>query len=109
MNIESIFFDIYLPKSKPIVLGILYRPPDKSDIVKHINNVFTEIGLLENVLESPTRLKFKLGISDLDLVSCTRKTSSLNFNKHNYIFIGSMKNYTKENFFELLRKTDFPD
>ena len=36
-----------MPKSKPILLGILYRPPDKSDFVKHINNVFTETGVLD--------------------------------------------------------------
>ena len=46
-NTESIFVDIFLPKSKPILLGILYRPPDKSDFVKHINNVFTETGVLD--------------------------------------------------------------
>ena len=27
-------------------MGILYSPPDKSDLVKHINNVFTETGVL---------------------------------------------------------------
>ena len=46
-NTESIFVDIFLPKSKPILLGILYKPPDKSDFVKHINNVFTETGVLD--------------------------------------------------------------
>ena len=46
-NIESIFIDIYLPKPKPVVLGILCRSPDESDFVKHINNVFTETGVLE--------------------------------------------------------------
>ena len=35
-NTESIFVNIFLPKSKPILLGILYRPPDKSDFVQHI-------------------------------------------------------------------------
>ena len=46
-NTESIFLDIFfLPKSKPILLGILYRPPDKSDFVKHIH-VFIEIGVLD--------------------------------------------------------------
>ena len=44
-NTKSIFVDIFLPKSNPILLGILYRPPDKSDFVKHINNVFTETGV----------------------------------------------------------------
>ena len=46
-NTESIFLDIFfLPKSKPILLGILYRPPDKSDFVRHIH-VFIEIGVLD--------------------------------------------------------------
>ena len=45
---ESIFVDIFfLLKSKPILLGILYRPPDESDFVKHIYNVFTETGALD--------------------------------------------------------------
>ena len=35
-----------MPNSEPILLGILYRPPDKADFVKHINNVFTETGVL---------------------------------------------------------------
>ena len=46
-NTESIFIDIFLPKSKPILQGILYRPPDKSNYVKHINNVFTETVVLD--------------------------------------------------------------
>ena len=25
---ETIFFDIFLPKTKPILVGTLYRPPD---------------------------------------------------------------------------------
>ena len=45
-NIESIFFDIDLLKSKPVLLGILYRPPVKSDYVKN-SNVFTENGFLD--------------------------------------------------------------
>ena len=36
-----------MPKSKPNVLGFLYRPPDKSDFVKRISNVFTETGVLD--------------------------------------------------------------
>ena len=45
-NTNIIFDDISLPKSKPIQLGILYWPSDKSDFVKH-NNVFTETGVLD--------------------------------------------------------------
>ena len=51
----------------------------------------------------------ELGISDLDLVYCKKKTPSLKLNKHNDISIRSMKNYTKEKFLELLIKPDFPD
>ncbi len=29
-DIENIFFDILLPNSKPILVGIIYRPPDQS-------------------------------------------------------------------------------
>ena len=46
-NIESNFVDIFLPKSKPILLGILHRPPDRSDFAKHINNIFIKIGVLD--------------------------------------------------------------
>ena len=34
----------FLPKSKPVLLGILKRPPDKSYFLKPIN-VFTETGV----------------------------------------------------------------
>ena len=46
-NTKSIFVDIFLPKSKPILLDTLYKPPDKSEFVKYINNVFTETGVLD--------------------------------------------------------------
>ena len=45
----------------------------------------------------------ELGISDHHLIYCTRKTPWLKL-KHNGISIGSMKNYTKEKFLELLKK-----
>ena len=51
----------------------------------------------------------ELGITDHDLVYCTRKTPSLKPNKHNEMSIRSIKNYTKAKLLELLRKTDLPD
>ena len=33
INRKSIFIEIFLPKSKPVLIGILYRPPDKYDFV----------------------------------------------------------------------------
>ena len=47
INPQSIFVHIYLLKSKPILLAISYRPPNKSDFVKHIDDVFTETGVLD--------------------------------------------------------------
>ena len=49
------------------------------------------------------------GISDHDLVNCTRKISLLKRNIYKEISIRSMENYTKEKLLELIRKTDFPD
>ena len=46
-NIESTFVTMYLPKYELILLGILNRPFNKSDFVKHINNVFTETWVLD--------------------------------------------------------------
>ena len=37
-NIESIFIDIFLPQPKPILVGALYRHPDKPDFIEHFNN-----------------------------------------------------------------------
>ena len=32
-NTESIFIEIFLLKSKPVLIGILYRPPDKYEFI----------------------------------------------------------------------------
>ena len=45
-NTAIFLLTFFLPKSKPILLGILYRPPDKLDFVKQVKNVFTETGVL---------------------------------------------------------------
>ena len=45
---ESIFVDIFLPKSKPILVGILYRSPDKNDCVRNLEETFTGCDILEN-------------------------------------------------------------
>ena len=37
-EIENIFLDILLPKTKPILIGILYRPPDQSKFLDNNNN-----------------------------------------------------------------------
>ena len=70
--------------------------------------------LIDHVLTNSSRKGrqcsvIELGKSDHDFVYCTRKTTSLKPNKHNDIYVMSVKNDTKEKVLELLRKTDFPD
>ena len=38
----SIFINIFLSKSKPILVGVLYKPPDKSYFTEHLNNSLKE-------------------------------------------------------------------
>ena len=36
-DIENVFFEIHLPKAKPITVGIVYRPPNQTDFIKTFN------------------------------------------------------------------------
>ena len=70
--------------------------------------------IIDHVLTSSSKKVSQCSLNELDisdhyLAYWTRKTPSLKPNKHNDITVSSMKNYTKENFLELLRKTNFPD
>ena len=47
LNTESIFTEIYLPKPKPFIVSILYRPPDKVDCVNCIEQILREYNTLE--------------------------------------------------------------
>ena len=38
MDIENIFFDILLPNSKPILVGIIYRPPDQPGFLSKLTD-----------------------------------------------------------------------
>ena len=42
INTKSIFIEIFLPKSKPVLIGILHRPPDKYDF---LNCLFGDINI----------------------------------------------------------------
>ena len=39
---ESISIDIFLTKSKLILVGVLYRPPNKPDFIEHVKNYLKE-------------------------------------------------------------------
>ena len=48
-NIENILIDILLPKSKPVTLGIIYRPPDQSSFICGFNIALKELASQGNV------------------------------------------------------------
>ena len=47
-NIENIFLDILLPKSKLITVGIIYRPPNQVDFIDHFNNALGKLPFQSN-------------------------------------------------------------
>ena len=47
-NIENVTLDILLPKSKPITVGIIYRPPSQNDFVEHFHKALTKLPFQSN-------------------------------------------------------------
>ena len=50
-----------------------------------------------------------LGLSDHQLIYCTRKTTRTKSHEHTFIKIRSFKNYTKQVFLDKLSQTKFPN
>ena len=40
---ETIWFDLLLPKSKPIIIGVCYRPPEDPDFLSHFECCISKI------------------------------------------------------------------
>ena len=49
-DIEGIFFDILLPKTKPIFVGIIYRPPNSINFLECFNKHLDHINLENEIL-----------------------------------------------------------
>ena len=47
-NTESIFIEIFLPKSNPVLISILYRPTDKYDFVNCLERTFSDTNVFES-------------------------------------------------------------
>ena len=47
-EIESVFFEILLPISKPITVGTIYRPPNQSYFLEVLNENMNEIDSISN-------------------------------------------------------------
>ena len=163
-DIENIIFDILLPKSKPITIGVFYRPPNQGNLMELIvksfyllnlkdNKIYLlgdfNINLLQNgnyilnkkrmavcqgavhtlinkyqefcqtfslkqLITCPTRITcstsslidhiltnssekifqsgiIDCGMSDHQLILCTRKVKWTKFDKHNNVFLRSLK------------------
>lgn len=46
-NTGNIFTEIYIPKSKPFMWGIIYRPPQKIGFVNCIHQILSLLNILE--------------------------------------------------------------
>ena len=169
-EIENIFLDILLPKTKPILIGILYRPPDQSKFLdnlstsisqtcnfneqevyilgdlninlinsqKHTPNgikrykEFCSLHGIEQLLTLPTRITnnssslldhiltnsadrisqfgiVNVGLSDHQLIYCTRKITRTRLNTHKYDKMRSLKYYSEDLYVKKLKEIDFPD
>ena len=168
-EIENIFLDILLPKTKPILIGILYRPPDQSKFLdnlstsisqtctfneqevyilgdlninlinsqKHTPNgikrykEFCSLHGIEQLLPLPTRITknssslldnvlinsadrisqfgiVNVGLSDHQLIYCTRKITRTRLNAHKYVKMRSLKYYSEDLYVKKLKEIDFP-
>ena len=47
INTQSISIKIFLPKSNPVLIGILYGPPDKYGSVKYLEPTFSDTNAIE--------------------------------------------------------------
>ena len=47
-EIESVFFEILLPNSKPITVGTIYRPPNQSNFLEVLNESMNKIDSISN-------------------------------------------------------------
>ena len=49
-EIENIFFVIFLPRTKPITIGVIYRPPSQINFLQTLNENFTKLHTLKKEL-----------------------------------------------------------
>ena len=47
-EIESVFFEILLPNSKPITVGTIYRPPNQSNFLEVLNKNMNKFDSISN-------------------------------------------------------------
>ena len=184
-EIENIFFELLLPNTKPMVVGIIYPPPTLSEFLENINThyskldtnndeiyiqiyilgdfniniyldnsyIFQKNNLLQNqsipsdikkyyefctmlglkqLIEVPTHITcssstiidhilasfpdkvsqqgvIDVGLSDCQIIYCTRKISRIKRGMHKQIIYRSLKSYSADIYEEALGRVDFPN
>ena len=63
-EIESVFFEILLPNSKPITLGKIYRPPNQSSFLEALNKNMNEIDRVSNEIYTLGDFNLNLSLND---------------------------------------------
>ena len=169
-NIEHIFLDLFLPKTKPILIGVLYRPPKQRSFLNNLSIALENIpnvnsrelyilgdininliylgqqmpmGIkryyqmcallgLSQIINNATRITEKtsslldhiltnskekisqsgvidIGISDHQMIFCTRKICRLKTGEKTFIKIRSLKHYSGDKLLEKLSNCNFPN
>ena len=180
-DIETIFIEIFLSKTKPMTVGIVYRPPSQTSFLETMNEHFYKLDTinketyilgdfninlylnnkyvfekcstivsntipydvrkyqefcnvfnLKQLISCPTRITcssstiidhilasypdrvsqkgiIDIGISDHQLIFCTRKTLKTKTASHKQISFRSLKNYSAVTYEETLKKVKFPN
>ena len=161
-DIEAVWLDIIFPKTKPLLIGCLYRPPSQNSFYEQLNEGSADLGNTEviligdlntNILKKDTSIYksfsnycklhslkqlitqftrvcpatqtvidliltsdqtkisrsgvIECGISDHNIIFCTRKIQKSVSNCHNTIRFRSLKKYTSEALTAALEKLDW--
>ena len=63
-EIESVFFEILLPNSKPITVGTIYRPPNQSNFLEVLNENMNKIDSIGNEIYILGDFNINLSLND---------------------------------------------
>ena len=63
-EIESVFFEIVLPISKPITVGTIYRPPNQSNLLEVLNENINKIDSISNEIYILGNFNINLTLND---------------------------------------------
>ena len=63
-EIESVFFEILLPNTKPITVGTIYRPPNQSNFLEVLNENMNKIDSISNEIYILGDFNINLSLND---------------------------------------------